>query len=78
MQKIKHIKLGDTVLVIAGKDKGKKGIIIELDTKTNKVRVQGVGLVSRHSKARKEGEKSSIRVFERFIDVSNVANEKNG
>lgn len=67
-----HIKNNDNVIVIAGNDKGKKGSVIAVDVKNNKVKVHGIALVSRHYKARKEGEKSSIRIVERFIDVSNV------
>ncbi len=67
-----RIKKNDEVMVIAGDDKGKQGKVLVLDTKRSLVRVQGIGLVSRHYKARKQGEKSTIKIFERFIHISNV------
>ena len=67
-----HIKKNDSVLVLAGDDKGKTGTILEVNLKTSRVRVSGIALVQRHYKARKQGEKSSIKIFERFIHISNV------
>jgi large subunit ribosomal protein L24 len=67
------IKNGTTVKVISGKDKGKIGKVIEIKKKENKVKIQGVALVSKHYKAKKQNEKSEIRVFESFIHISNVA-----
>ncbi len=54
------IKKGDTVVVLTGKDKGQKGQIIEVMPKTNKVVVEGINMVSRHTKARRQGEESGI------------------
>lgn len=45
-----HVKKGDTVLVLSGKDKGKKGKIIEALPKSGKVVVEGVNRVKRHTK----------------------------
>ena len=45
-----HVKKGDTVVVITGKDAGKKGKIIEVNTKDNRVVVEGVNIVKRHSR----------------------------
>lgn len=67
-----HVKKDDLVQVITGDDKGKTGKILAVNLKKMLVQVQGVGLKTRHYKARKQGEKSSIKVFERFIHVSNV------
>ena len=72
MQKKLHIKKGDTVVVISGNSKGQSGKVLEVDDQRNKMRVQGIALVNRHYKARRQNEKSSIKVFERFIDCSNV------
>jgi large subunit ribosomal protein L24 len=66
------IKKNDTVVVITGKDKGKKGIVIEVLHKKGKVMVKGVAVHTKHAKARKQGETSSIKKQEGYIDVSNV------
>ena len=65
------IKKGDTVKVIAGKDKGKEGkVIAVVDGK--KVLVEGVNTVSKHSKASQENPKGGIIKKEAPIDMSNV------
>jgi len=66
------LKKGDLVKIIIGKDKNKTGKILELKKNENLVKVQGIALVTKHYKARKKDEKSEIRVFERFIHISNV------
>jgi large subunit ribosomal protein L24 len=67
------IKKGVLVKVLTGKDKGKTGKIVEIDNKKNRVIVEGVNLVTKHYKARRQNEKSMIKVFENFIHISNVA-----
>jgi large subunit ribosomal protein L24 len=67
-----HVKKDDLVEVTTGDDKKKQGKVIEACPRENKIRVQGVGLVKRHYKARKQGESSEIKEKERFIDASNV------
>jgi len=67
-----HIKKGDLVYVLTGKDKGKKGTVLRVLPKENKVMVKGVALVTRHYKARKQGETSGIKKIERYINMSNV------
>lgn len=66
------VKKNDTVVVIAGKDAGKKGKVLAVNAKTNRVIVEGVNIVSRHTKARKAQEKSQIVKKEAAIDVSNI------
>ena len=44
------IKKGDTVKVIAGKDKGAEGKVLSVDAKNSKVVVEGVGMVTKHTK----------------------------
>ena len=68
----RRIKKGDLVYILTGKDKGKKGAIIEILPKKGKVMVKGVALVTRHVKARKQGEVSGIKKEERYVDISNV------
>ncbi len=65
------IKKNDTVLVIAGKDKGKKGKVLVALPKENKVIVQGVNIQTKHAKA-KQNMPAEIRKQEGPIDVSNV------
>ncbi len=66
-----NVKKGDTVVVIAGKDKGKKGKILTALPKTHRVIVEGANMITRHVKPM--GAKSGGRITkEGTIDVSNV------
>ena len=67
-----NVKTGDNVLVITGKDAGKKGKVLSVDVKNGRVFVEGVNMVSKHQKARKAQEKSQIVKKEGSIDISNV------
>ena len=67
-----HVKRGDVVRVISGKDKGKEGKIITAIPDKNKVIVEGVAVVKKHQKARRQGEESGIVHMEAAIDASNV------
>ncbi len=67
-----HVKRGDTVVVIAGKDKGKEGKVVSAIPSKNKVIVEGVAMASKHQKARMQGQESGIIHKEMPIDVSNV------
>ena len=67
-----HVKRGDTVKVIAGKDKGKEGKIITAIPADGKVIVEGVAVAKRHQKARVQGQESGIIHKEMPIDASNV------
>ncbi len=75
------IKTGDTVVVIAGKDKGKSGKVLAAMPKENRVVVQGVNVQTKHAKA-KQTEAAEIKHIEGPIDASNVmlydAKEKKG
>ncbi len=55
-----HVKRDDTVIVISGNDKGKKGKVLEVAPKEGKVIVEGVNIVSRHLKPRKQGDQGGI------------------
>jgi large subunit ribosomal protein L24 len=66
------IKKGDTVQVIAGKDKGKQAKVLLVDTERRRVVVEGVGIVKRHMK-RQGTTPGQIVEVEKSIDVSNVA-----
>ena len=67
-----HVKRGDIVKVIAGKDKGTEGKIIEAIPAKNKVIVEGIAVAKRHQKARVQGQESGIIHTEMPIDASNV------
>ncbi len=67
-----EIKLNDTVIIIAGKDKGKSGKVNEVFPKTNRIIVEGLNIVKKHVKPKKEGEKGQRVEIPRSIDVSNV------
>ncbi len=67
-----RVKKNDTVVVIAGKDKGKQGLVIDVSPKDNQILVQGVSVVTKHLKARKQGQASGIKKQETYINVSKV------
>ncbi len=54
------IKKDDTVVVLTGKDKGKKGKVLTVMPKSGKVIIEGINMVSRHTKPRKQGEEGGI------------------
>lgn len=68
----RHIKKGDTVLVIAGDDKGKKGRVIEVVTATNRAYVEGVNIVSRHTKPNAQNQNGGIIKKEAPVHISNL------
>ncbi|MFT6765601.1 MAG: large subunit ribosomal protein L24 [Alteromonas naphthalenivorans] len=67
-----RIKKNDKVKIIAGKDKGKEGVVLAILPKKDKVKIKGVSIVTRHVKARRQGETSGIRKEESFIYAPNV------
>ncbi len=64
------IKTGDTVKVIAGKDKGKDGKVLAV--KDGKVLVEGIGMVTKHTKPSAANQQGGIVNKEAYIDASNV------
>lgn len=67
-----RIKKDDLVVIISGKDRGKQGHIIAIDNKKNGVLVKGLGMVTRHEKARRQGEKSKIVKEEALVPFCKV------
>lgn len=67
-----HVKKGDTVQVISGRDKGKVAEIVQVIPKTSKVVVKGVNVKTKHVKPQQEGESGQIVTFEGPIHSSNV------
>ena len=68
-----NIKKNDTVIVLSGKDKGKKGKVLVAMPSENKLVVEGVSIASVHQKARKQGEESGIIKKEIPIRADKVA-----
>ena len=66
------IKKGDTVKVIAGKDKDKEGKVLSVDQKNARVVVEGVNMVTKHTKPSATNQAGGIIQQEAAIDVSNV------
>jgi len=67
-----HVKKGDTVQVISGKDKGKIGEIIKTLPKLSQVVIKGVNVRTKHVKPQQDGESGQITTFEAPIHSSNV------
>ncbi len=55
-----HVKKGDTVLVLSGDDRGKKGKVLEVSPKEGKIIVEGLNMVKKHVKPRKMGDQGGI------------------
>lgn len=67
-----RVKKGDTVVVIAGKDKGKKGSVVKVFPKTNKVLVEGANVITKHQKPTAINPQGGIINKEAPIHISNV------
>ncbi len=66
------IKKGDQVIVIAGRDKGKKGEVLEVLRSVSRVRVQGINMIKRHRRAT-QNDAGGIISMEAPLHISNVA-----
>ena len=69
------IKKGNQVKILCGKDKGKKGEVIEILRDQNKAKIKGINIIKKHEKTTKE-KKGGIISKENFIDISNLKNLK--
>ena len=67
-----HVRKGDTIQVISGRDKGKVGEITTVNPKTSQVTIEGVNVRTKHVKPQQEGESGQIITFEAPIHSSNV------
>jgi len=67
-----NVKKGDEVVVIAGSEIGKRGKILEIVTKKNRVLVEGVKIVKRHTRKSQQNPQGSIVEREAAIHISNV------
>ena len=66
------IKVGDTVRIIAGKDKGREGKVLRIDHKTGRLAVEGANMITKHNKQSAQNPNSGIITKEAPIDLSNV------
>ena len=67
------LKKGNQVKILAGKDRGKTGEILEIDRKMNKIKIKSINMIKKHLKPTKEN-KGGIVSKENFIHISNVKN----
>jgi large subunit ribosomal protein L24 len=72
------LKSGDKVVIITGKDKGKQGKILKVDIKNNRVLVEGINMIFKHTKPNAKNQQGGIVKKESFIDASNVMYLHNG
>ena len=67
-----HIKKGDTVFVNTGEDKGKTGRVLEVQVKKNRALVEGINMVSKHTKPNAKNPQGGIEKKEAPINISNL------
>jgi large subunit ribosomal protein L24 len=67
-----HVKKGDEVVVIAGSEKGRRGKILQVNTKKARVLVEGLKMIKRHTKKNQRQAQSAIVEREGTIHISNV------
>ncbi|GET31073.1 50S ribosomal protein L24 [Prolixibacter sp. SD074] len=72
MQKKLHIKKGDSVVVISGNSKGQQGKVLEVDREKERAIVEGVNLVSKHTKPNAENPQGGILKQEATVHISNL------
>ncbi len=72
MQKKLHIKKGDNVVVIAGDNKGKKGRVLEIITKSDRALVEGVNMMKKHTKPNAKTPQGGIVEKEAPVHISNL------
>ncbi len=67
-----HIKKGDTVKVLAGDDKGQQGKVLQVDVEKQRAKVEGLNMVSRHTKPNSKNPQGGIIKKEAGIHISNL------
>jgi len=67
-----HVKKGDKVIVIAGKEKGKTSTVASVDRERNRVTLEGLNMMKKHTRPAKAGEKGGIVSIAMSMDASNV------
>ncbi len=72
-RKRSKIKKNDQVVIIAGRDKGRRGRVLEVAPARGKIKIEGVGMIKRHQRANPQANRGGgIIDKEAFIDISNV------
>ncbi|MCK4264921.1 50S ribosomal protein L24 [Candidatus Babeliales bacterium] len=69
---LSRIRKNDKVVVLSGKDKGKEGSVLKIDSKKNAALIKGIAEVTKHSKPKKQGEQSGIIKKEMFVPLYRV------
>ena len=68
-----NIKKNDKIKMLAGKDKGKTGKVLQVMPEKGKVSIEGLNLLIKHLRPQRQGEKGQRIEFPAFVDASNVA-----
>ena len=68
-----HVRKGDNVVVIAGKEKGKRGRVLRLDTSGGRVVIERINMVKRHTKPTQRNPRGGILEKEGSLEMSNVS-----
>lgn len=66
------LKKGDNVLVVSGKDRGRKGKVLEILPRERKIVVEGVNIHKKHTKPKRQGQKGEMVLIPSPLDVSNA------
>ena len=69
-----HVKKGEEVVVIAGSEKGKRGKIIEVETGKQRVRIEGIKMIKKHTRKNQQNPNGAIVEREGTVHISNVVN----
>lgn len=67
-----HVRSGDQVLILAGKDRGKKGKVLQVSVKTDRVLVEGVNLIKKAMRPTEDNPEGGIIEKEAALHISNV------
>ena len=67
------VRKGDTVIVIAGKDRGKEGAVVRAFPKTERVLIEGINVVKKHQRPKRQGQRGQVVEKPLPLHVSNVA-----
>lgn len=67
-----RIKKGDKVQIMAGKDRGKSGAVLKIDTIGGRILIEGINLYTKHSRPKREGEKGETVIVPRSVSSANV------
>jgi large subunit ribosomal protein L24 len=69
-----HIKKGDNVIILSGDDKGKTGKVVKAFPAKNQIVVEGINVINKHERARKQGQKGQVVQIAMPFDASKVKN----